>query len=93
MDQTLFELFKPYLAGQLRHILTVLAGVLIAKGALSPADQGPFVTIASGIAFYVIGAGWSWWQKSGQAQALAAKDKALGAFKKPPAASLTGAAV
>jgi hypothetical protein len=103
MNQALFDLLKPYLAGQLRHALTVLAGALITKGALASSDANAFVTIASGLVVWGIGAGWSLLQKRGQAQSLriaqmayqAASarvghlEKQVVALKQPPAASVT----
>src|SRR5947209_15917136 len=88
MNQALFDLLKPYLAGQLRHILGVIAGALIAKGALASDEQGAFTTITSGIVFWAIAAGWSWWQKYGQAAALAGAQKKLAAFRRRPSPSL-----
>ena len=67
MDPTLWQIAQPILAGQLRHVLTVGAGMLIAKGAIQADQQGAFIEIGLGLATWAVGAGWSWWQKSGQA--------------------------
>ena len=87
MNQALFDLLKPYLAGQLRHALTGMAGALVLKGIIAPSEQGPFVEIVSGMVAYAIGAGWSWYQKNG-IDGMKAKLAALQAVKKPPAASV-----
>jgi hypothetical protein len=56
-----------------RHVLTGIAGSLVTVGAIHPgADESSFVTIGSGIAVWAVGAGWSWWQKTGQQQVAAA---------------------
>src|ERR1700737_3197876 len=68
---TLWTMLHPVLAGQLRHILTVAAGVLIAKGALQSDQSGAFVQIGVGLATWAVGAGWSWWQKEGQLRMVA----------------------
>ena len=72
---TLWMMLQPVLAGQLRHLLTVAAGVLIAKGALQSDQSGAFVQISVGVVTWVVSAGWSWWQKEGQAKLLAAVAK------------------
>lgn len=87
MDPTLWQMAQPIIAGQLRHVLTGLAGALVTKGALQSDQQGAFITIGLGIASYAAGAAWSWWQKYGQAavKAQLAKLKAhaiLSASKK-----------
>lgn len=51
------------IAGQLRHVLTALAGALVAAGAIDAAQTESFVAITSGLVLYVLGAAWSWWQK------------------------------
>lgn len=71
MDPTIWEMAKPIIAGQLRHALTGVAGVLITKGALEGSQSDAFVSIGLGLASYAAGAGWSWWQKSGQAMVTA----------------------
>lgn len=50
------------LMGQLRHLLTIVAGALVAKGYLDAAMVEAFVGIALGI----IGAGWSAIEKKGR---------------------------
>lgn len=69
--KTLWPVLQPILAGQLRHLLTVAAGMLIAKGALQSEQSGAFVQIGLGLASWVVAAGWSWWQKDGQAKVVA----------------------
>ena len=63
--QSLWQLLQPYLAGQLRHALGVLAGYLIAKGVIASGDQSAFVSIMSGIVVWGVMALWSIWQKYG----------------------------
>lgn len=67
MDPTIWQMAQPIIAGQLRHFLTGIAGVLVTKGAIQSDQQGAFIDIAMGVAAYLVGAAWSWWQKSGQA--------------------------
>ena len=59
----LYALAKPLLAGAARHVMTAVAGVLIAQGAITTDQQAQFVTIASGIAVWAAGYAWSAWQK------------------------------
>ncbi len=47
-----------------RHALTTLAGVLVAHGYLGSSGTEQFI----GAGMMLAGVGWSWWQKSGQAQ-------------------------
>lgn len=70
-NSSFYDIAKPIVAGQVRHVLTGIGAVLTAKGALDPGVTGQFVEIFSGFAMYLIGAGWSWWQKIGQARVLA----------------------
>lgn len=67
------DLLKAFVAGQVRHSLTVVAGALMAHGAFATAgDQSQFVQVGSGIVMWAIVGLWSWWQKSGQEQVRAA---------------------
>jgi hypothetical protein len=50
-----------------RHALTALAGVLVAHGYLQSSATEQFISAC----LLVIGVGWSWWQKTGQAQVAA----------------------
>jgi hypothetical protein len=75
---SLWPMLQPILAGQLRHFLTLLAGALIAKGALQSDQSGAFVEIGIGLAGWAAAAVWSWWQKEGQARLLAALAKIHG---------------
>jgi hypothetical protein len=60
---------KPGIAGQVRHIMTGLAGVVGGWGAFKdPGSKEQFVTLGTAIVFYLIGAGWAWWTNTGQAQ-------------------------
>lgn len=61
------DFIKAVIAGQARHMLTGVGGILVAHGALASDQQDAFVQIGIGLIFYVIGAAWSWWQKDGQA--------------------------
>ncbi len=51
-------------AGVLRHVLTAGAGILVADGYI----QSSQTQQAVGAVMFLIGVGWSWWQKTGQAQ-------------------------
>jgi hypothetical protein len=86
---SLWPMLQPILAGQLRHFLTLLAGALIAKGALQSDQSGAFVEIGIGLAGWAAAAVWSWWQKEGQAKILAALAKVHGGA---PQSVSTGAA-
>ena len=66
-----WDFLKPVLAGQVRHLLTVVAGALVGTGALQSTETTEFVSIGSGIAMWALVAIWSWWQKYGQAKLVA----------------------
>ena len=68
MDWTLI---KPFIAGQVRHVVSVVAGALIASGAVASDDRTVFVNIGTGMVMWAIAAAWDWWQKEGQKQMLA----------------------
>ena len=57
-----------------RHALTALAGVLVAHGYLQSSATEQFISAC----LLVIGVGWSWWQKTGQAQVAAELAKIIG---------------
>ena len=57
------DFWKSVLAGQLRHFMTVIAGVLVSHGAIATDQASSFAQIGTGLAVWVIGAGWSWYQK------------------------------
>jgi len=86
---SLWPMLQPILAGQLRHFLTLLAGMLVARGALEGDQSGAFVQIGAGLAGWAAMAAWSWWQKDGQARMLAALARLHGIA---PAAASTGTA-
>jgi ABC-type nickel/cobalt efflux system permease component RcnA len=75
MDDTTTSFLETVIAGQARHILTGVAGGLVAHGALTADQSNSFVQIGAGLVLYGIGAGWSWWQKNGQALVKARLDK------------------
>lgn len=54
-----------------RHALTTIAGFLAAHGYLGSSTTEQFV----GAGMLILGVGWSWWQKSGQAAVAARLDK------------------
>lgn len=54
-------------AGIVRHALTTGAGMLVAHGYIQSSQTEQVV----GAAMVLIGVGWSWWQKSGQAAVAA----------------------
>lgn len=66
MLMNFWPMLKPMIAGQLRHMLTLAAGYLIANGALASGDQSQFVAMASGIAMWGVSAVWSLYQKNAQ---------------------------
>ena len=66
---------KAIVAGIVRHGLTTLAGALVAHGYLDSSGTEQFV----GAGFVLLGVGWSWWQKSGQAAVSAELAKLKGA--------------
>lgn len=76
-EDALGGFWGPIVAGQVRHLLTVAAGMLVANGALQSSQESQFINIGVGLAMWLIVAGWSWWQKVGQkrAQELLAKGK------------------
>ena len=63
MDDTM----KTILAGMVRHGLTTLGGALVAGGYMDASSTSAFV----GGGMVIAGVAWSWWQKEGQAKALA----------------------
>lgn len=63
MDDTM----KTILAGMVRHGLTTLGGALVAGGYMNSSSTTDFV----GGGMVIAGVLWSWWQKEGQARALA----------------------
>jgi hypothetical protein len=75
MDSTTTSFLETVIAGQVRHVLTGVAGGLVAHGALTADQSNSFVQIGAGLALYGVGAGWSWWQKNGQALVKARLDK------------------
>jgi len=75
MDDATTSFLETVIAGQARHILTGVAGGLVAHGALTADQSNSFVQIGVGLVLYGVGAGWSWWQKNGQALVKARFDK------------------
>ncbi len=71
MDDTTSTFFETVAAGQIRHAFTYMAGTLVTLGALQSDQSTQFVQIGTGLAMYLVGAGWSWWQKDGQKQVMA----------------------
>lgn len=58
-----WQFLSPIIMGLVRHGLTALAGALVSAGALQSDQSMQFVTIASGIAVWLIGFAWSVIQK------------------------------
>ena len=58
----MLKMFKPLILGQLRHLLTVGAGALVAYGYVEASNTEALV----GIVLYAIGAGLSALDKKGQ---------------------------
>jgi hypothetical protein len=50
-----------------RHALTTIAGFLAARGYIDASGTEAFISAA----MLLLGIGWSWWQKTGQAEVLA----------------------
>ncbi len=71
MDDTTSTFLETVIAGQIRHVFTYLGGTLVTLGALQSDQSTQFVQIGTGLAMYLVGAGWSWWQKDGQKQVMA----------------------
>jgi hypothetical protein len=59
------EMTKTFLAGVLRHALTVLGGVLVHSGYVDASGANTLV----GAGMILGGVAWSWWQKKGAAAA------------------------
>jgi hypothetical protein len=55
----------PVLAGQVRHLMTMIAGSLVTLGALQSSQQNEFISIGFGIVMWLVAAIWSWSQKDG----------------------------
>lgn len=67
VDAPISNLAIQIAASTARHALTALGGSLAADGILSSTDVPTFV----GAGLMVLGVAWAWWQKVGQAAALA----------------------
>jgi hypothetical protein len=77
INDIIISLLKgPVLAGQLRHLMTVVAGALVGAGALQSSQQNEFISIGAGIIMWAIAALWSWGQKE-EVVWLAAEKKRL----------------
>lgn len=63
------------LAGIVRHLVTTGAGVLVAHGYIQSSQTEQVV----GAVMVLVGIGWSWWQKRGQAAVAADLDKLMAA--------------
>jgi|SRR3984957_15696759 len=70
MEPTTSAMVTAIILGQVRAVLTGVAGYLITAGALQSNQQEAFIQIASGIIMYVVGALWSAYQKKGIAGIL-----------------------
>jgi hypothetical protein len=64
-DIILSLLKGPVLAGQARHVMTMLAGSLVTLGAIQSDQQSQFISIGSGIVVWLVAAIWSGVQKNG----------------------------
>ena len=67
-----FDDAKPFINSTIRHGLTLVAGVLVADGAVSATVSGSVVEGLTGIAVALAGVGWSWIHTSKTAPAVAA---------------------
>jgi hypothetical protein len=71
MDEGVVSAAKPYLASVVRHGATYAAGYLVAHDVITQGDVPDFVRIAVPIGLAMIGLGWSFIQKLGQAHETA----------------------
>jgi hypothetical protein len=73
IDPQTTALMKDVALGQLRHYITIAGTALASHGLLAgdATSQGKFVEMGSGVAIALLGAAWSWWEKTGSAQAQA----------------------
>jgi hypothetical protein len=55
----MMELLKPIILGQIRHLITAGATILVAQGYV----EASMIDAAVGIAMYAIAAGWSAFEK------------------------------
>ena len=60
--------WKPFATALVRHLLTGLAGVLVADGVLMQSDAAQFAAIGGGVVVGLGSLAWSWWQKHLQAK-------------------------
>ena len=67
-----FDDAKPFINSTIRHGLTLLAGALVAHGAVSATVSGSVVEGLTGLAVALIGVGWSWVHTSKTAPVMAA---------------------
>src|ERR1700722_12793610 len=70
MDPTTSSMVTAIILGQVRAVLTGVAGTLIGLGAIQSDQKEAFIQIVSGIVMYVVGALWSAYQKKGIAGIL-----------------------
>jgi hypothetical protein len=49
-----------------RHVVTGLGVWLVAKGAMSPSDEGPFTDIVAGLCVFAFTFAWGWFAKEMQ---------------------------
>lgn len=64
------EATQSILAGIVRHLVTTGAGVLVTHGYIQSSQTEQVV----GAVMLLVGIGWSWWQKNGQAAVKAELD-------------------
>lgn len=67
MDKTQPDVITQVLGGIARHAITTVAGGLVADGVIKDSDT----TMVVGAGMAIATVAWSWWQKVGQAKALA----------------------
>ena len=63
--------WRPVIAGWIRHVLSGVGMYLVGIGALQKSDEVNFENIGVGLAMFGVAAGWSWWNKVGQAKVRA----------------------
>ena len=73
MNPAARKMLEDVLAGQLRHVLTGMAGGLAAYGLVVPNQtvQDQVIQFVTASIIYAVPAAWSWWSKTGREQFIA----------------------
>lgn len=62
------DFFKQIVMSTARHGLTTVAGMLVSEGIITGSQTNDFL----GAGLFVVGIGWSWWQKHNQEKKIVA---------------------